>query len=283
MFNFRFFLSAFLTVASFGVAIDKHEDLEMDMDHAKKAHGFGQLADSYEKGRKTPPKEAYELITKYVKSGESVLDIGCGTGLSTLPLIEKFASVKGCDWDEKMLKYAKARAPNHFDQASVYHLPYKDQKFGLVTSFASFHWFCDDAAVQEIARVLKPNGYLMVDGKIEKSPKNEGVFGDAEKLIDELVAEKITDPKENYKPIEVLVRNGFEIVEIKEGSRKQEYTVAEAVQYMKSRSIWNDVIKAKKEKVVEERLKALFESTKNSDGKISKISKSCQLIARKVS
>lgn len=250
---------------------------EIKVDNSEKARGFGVLAEHYENGRQTPANEAYEFLMKYVASDASVLDVGCGTGLSTYPLIARFATVKGCDWDEKMLQYARAKAPGVFDQGSIYQLPYNAGQFDLVTAFSAFHWFCDDAAVQEISKVLKPRGIFFVYGKVENSSLD---FGPVNAIIEETAGVKIVNARENYLPIETLVRNGFEIVEVNEIVVTEEYPIEQAIQRMKSRSIWHYVIKANKEEQTEEKLREYFEA-KSENGTVQRITKIAQIVARK--
>lgn len=253
------------------------------IEKSEKAKGFGGLVEHYEKGRKGPSKEVFELITKYVKRDEPVLDVGCGTGRGTLPLMEKFDNVRGSDWDEKMLQHAESKAPGHFDHASAYDLPYQNGQFGLVTAFAAYHWFCDDAATQEISRVLKPRGYMIVCGKDGANSNAAGILNEAEASLADLLANvEVTDPRENYEPIETLKRNGFEIVAVEKISATQEYTIDEAVQYLQSRSAWNYIIKANKEEIAEKKLREFFENVKDNDGKIRIPSSSTVIIARKL-
>lgn len=263
------------------ISIVNGENIEIK--HTEKAHCFGDLAAHYEKGRTKSSNESFELAAKYVNRDEAVLDVGCGTGISTIPLMEKFDNVRGCDWDEKMLKYAQEKAPGHFDQASVYSLPYPQNQFGLVTAFASYHWFCDDAATQQISRILKPGGYFLVCSLRGKSGMG-GVVGEADQIIEEVlkgVGIKPTAPRENYEPLGTLKRNGFEIVETKEVFKTTTYTIDEALEYMQSRSLWAYVVKAHKEQETLEKLKTFFESSKDKEGKIAKTAVTTLIMARK--
>lgn len=256
---------------------------QLKIENSEKAQCFGSLVEHYEKGRKGYSEEVFAAASKYVEQEESVLDIGCGTGISTLPLINRFANVRGCDWDERMLQKAELKAPGHFDQASVYNLPYKQGQFGLVTCFASFQFFCDDTAMKEISRVLKPSGYMMVIGKMGNTDNSKNDFGDTTKIIMETLSDiEITFPMENYHPQEVLKRNGFEIVEYKELLVPKTYTIEEAIEFVKSRSFWLYVIQEKKEEVVVQKLKTYFESIMDKEGVIHQNRTQNYIIARKL-
>ncbi|MFH1399642.1 MAG: class I SAM-dependent methyltransferase [Candidatus Woesearchaeota archaeon] len=50
------------------------------------------------------------FFDKYFKKGKSVLDIGCGTGRTTIPLVKKGYKVTGLDLVPEMIKNAKVIA-----------------------------------------------------------------------------------------------------------------------------------------------------------------------------
>jgi ubiquinone/menaquinone biosynthesis C-methylase UbiE len=104
-----------------------------------------------------------------------LLDIGCGTGtfdamLAASPLP---ARIVGLDYAEAMCRVAsdKAHAANVADRlryvnADSQHLPFADGSFDVVTCSNSFHHYPDQqACVQQMRRVLKPGGRLiLIDG-----------------------------------------------------------------------------------------------------------------------
>lgn len=53
--------------------------------------------------------KAYERLTSYIRKGDKVLDIGCGTGALTLRAAQKDARVKGIDINPQMLEIAQKR------------------------------------------------------------------------------------------------------------------------------------------------------------------------------
>jgi len=92
-----------------------------------------------------------------------ILDAGCGTG-GNLRHLEALGRAVGVD----LAPEAMARWPTRgvrATRASLLALPFPDQTFDLVTSFdVIYHaWVPDDAAaVKEMARVLRPGGFLLV-------------------------------------------------------------------------------------------------------------------------
>ena len=106
--------------------------------------------------------------------GESVLDVGCGTGAVTLAAKAKVAAIEahGIDASPEMIevakeKAAKAGAEIDFQVALIEAIPFPDASFDLVTSSLMLHHLPDDLkrkGFAEIRRVLKPGGrFLAVD------------------------------------------------------------------------------------------------------------------------
>ncbi len=104
--------------------------------------------------------------------GESVLDVGCGTG--TLAIVAKqrvgaAGKVSGIDASPAMISRARqkaltASADVDLRVAAAEALPWPDAEFDVVLSTAMLHHLPDDArgrCLHEIRRVLKPKGRLL--------------------------------------------------------------------------------------------------------------------------
>lgn len=115
-----------------------------------------------------------DLGSEYIRDGDNVLDVGCGLGYA----LRKYASARsitahGIDYAQNMIEVARERlaedAPQleiDFRQASVTELPYSDNEMDVVTShrclMALLDWDLQKRALQELHRVLKPGGYLVL-------------------------------------------------------------------------------------------------------------------------
>ncbi len=252
---------------------------ERQLTHSEIGTSFGERANHYEDGRPPNSDETFAIARKYVLKQEPVLDIGCGTGLSTVPLIKLFENVRGCDKDKRMLEKAEQKAPGHFDFADVYKLPYKDGAFGLVTAFNAYHWFCDDDATKQISRVLKPGGFFLI---CKNGNGGEGALSKANRIIKEtLVNTEISEPGTNYKPDEVLTRNGFKIEEKITLDETETYTVDQALHRKQADSIWKYVTEAKQEKNMVEKLRTHFETLKDEKGFVYENRKRIVMLAKK--
>ncbi|MBI3611190.1 MAG: class I SAM-dependent methyltransferase [Nitrospirae bacterium] len=105
-----------------------------------------------------------------LRSGERVLDLGCGTGYPALLAAQAVGhqgSVLGLDLAEEMLAVARRKAKTlglknvTFQTGDVTALSFDSASFDAVISRFCLMFLPDvPKAVKEIARVLKPGGYL---------------------------------------------------------------------------------------------------------------------------
>ena len=94
-----------------------------------------------------------------------ILDCGCGTG-HNLQMLRRYGRAYGIDLTWAGLQYARRRGEKKVARATVGALPMPDARFDLVTSFDVLYGLPDDverAAIAEMARVLKPGGWAIVN------------------------------------------------------------------------------------------------------------------------
>jgi ubiquinone/menaquinone biosynthesis C-methylase UbiE len=107
-----------------------------------------------------------------LQPGESVLDVGCGTGTLAIAATRHVGPtglVHGIDASPEMLargrkKAEKAAAKVVFQNALAEVLPFPDAQFDVVTTTVMLHHLpkkTRQACVQEIRRVLKPGGRVL--------------------------------------------------------------------------------------------------------------------------
>jgi predicted TPR repeat methyltransferase len=104
----------------------------------------------------------FGMSFEYVNRHESLLDIGIGTGLASLPFARVGLDVFGCDGSTEMLKVCESKAfakeLKIFDLKNT-PLPYSDGSFHHVICCGVLHFFGDlQAIVSEILRTIKPGG-----------------------------------------------------------------------------------------------------------------------------
>lgn len=95
--------------------------------------------------------------------GESILDIGCGAGNSTVPLLDMGLSVTGIDPSPYMLDLSANQLGQHVDLYRGYaeDLPFDDNSFNHALFFLSLEFVSDPAkAIAEACRVAKDKVFL---------------------------------------------------------------------------------------------------------------------------
>ena len=113
-----------------------------------------------------------------VDAGQSVLDIGSGTGDIAIQLKERGAKVTGIDFSKEMVAVAKARYPEiEFLEADVEKLPFPDKSFDrAVANYTAHHFAEPKKAFSEIRRVLKPGGALTIVHPVQTEQPSWGSF-----------------------------------------------------------------------------------------------------------
>ncbi|KKK55318.1 hypothetical protein LCGC14_3075760 [marine sediment metagenome] len=94
----------------------------------------------------------------------NALDVGCGSGLSTLALKELAEQVAGIDNSQEMIAVAETVQD---DSIAYYHspaenLPFDNELFDLITVCGALNWIDRTRFFPEAIRVLKEQGWLIV-------------------------------------------------------------------------------------------------------------------------
>ncbi len=122
-------------------------------------------AERYTKGRPYFHPQVIRRIKAYLSLTEPVpraIDVGCGTGLSTVALKEIAHHVVGVDGSDMMIALAPADPRIEYYVSPAENLPVQDNDFDLMTLCSAFHWMNRNEIFSEARRVLQPQGWLIV-------------------------------------------------------------------------------------------------------------------------
>lgn len=233
-----------------------------------KLSNFGPLVKNYEKARRSYPREVFDYLKNNLPKQPLILDLGCGTGISTRQL-SNLGKVIGCDPDPVMLKVARKSKPKNVNYVlgSANRIPFKAGTFDAVSAFASFHWFDNKKSIAEIKRVLKTGGKIFVVNKIGLASWGKGYRQAIVKAIGREVAQ--FRGGDSYAPGKFLKDSGFKKVRVQSWKKSELYTVKESLEYVQSLSIWNSVPKILRPKALVG-LQNYFEKLKKAKGKIER-------------
>jgi SAM-dependent methyltransferase len=134
------------------------------MVHAR-ARSFDAAAAAYEAGRPDWPPEAVDIATRRLglERDAAVLDLAAGTGKLTRRLAGRFATVTAIEPLDGMRAVLEDRIPFVRTLAGTAEaIPLPDGSVDAVFVAEAIHWFDPQAAVAEIARVLRPGGGVAV-------------------------------------------------------------------------------------------------------------------------
>jgi len=220
---------------------------------------FGENGKKYDSIRQKYPQECIDYIYELSK-GRKILDIGCGTGISSRQLESKGFRVVGIDGDDKMLQVSKEYDDSiDYIQASAEELPFEDGSYDNVSAFGSFHWFCNAIAVNEIKRVLKDNGIFFVINKWDRGK----YYQILKNVLKRFNCEKSESVKNDYTPFEILQENNFRNVSSGSFISFEEYSIDEIASLAQTSALWKFVDSDIRPNVIEELTKEYSKELNN--------------------
>jgi len=184
------------------------------------AHAKRQLQD-YSKTQTSFAEETNSIIP----SGSHILELGCGEGNDSIYLAQQGHAVIATDFSDVVIAGDQQSLTHPKLQFSVQDisqpLNYSTNSFDVVYARLSLHYFTSEQTEKifsEIARVLKPNGYLCFMCK----SVNDRLYGQGKKIEDNMYelaghvrhffSEKLTR--------ELLAKNGFTVISLEHGKDK---------------------------------------------------------------
>ena len=117
----------------------------------------------YDRFRPRYPDQLFDdlLVLDGLGDGPGIVEIGTGTGIATLPLVERGCRVVGTEPSTRMASVAEAKLAG---RATVVVGTFEDAELDcgadVVVAFNSWHWVDPAKAVARLAAVLRPAGWV---------------------------------------------------------------------------------------------------------------------------
>ncbi len=148
---------------------------------------FGLNPEGYGDARPPYPAAIYQFLLEHraITPGTATLEIGAGNGFATRRLIELGANpITVIEPDERFAPSLRALAADTTSEMRLLQYAFEDaplvlHSFDLVAAATSFHWLDQLTAIDRIADVLKPGGYVALWWNVFGDPDREDAFHDA--------------------------------------------------------------------------------------------------------
>lgn len=115
---------------------------------------------------------ALRKITKDLKGGANILDVGCGSGFSIEKILSDNFNVYGIDTTDEVVAYARKMRPKYnFQVGYAEKLPFENSFFDAIFYLDVIEHLKDPLlSLKEAYRVLKPGGVIIILVVKERHP-----------------------------------------------------------------------------------------------------------------
>ncbi|MBU5348554.1 class I SAM-dependent methyltransferase [Paenibacillus lautus] len=155
------------------------KDFVPEGNRASNVDRFTGFEDTYDQHRPEAPQEVVALLTGYLERKPSlVVDLGCGTGLSSFAWKDAADQIIGVEPNDDMRGKAMAKLQSLQEEADGSHgvqladirfvsgysnqLALPDHSADIITCSQSFHWMDPASTLKEVSRVLREEGIFAV-------------------------------------------------------------------------------------------------------------------------
>ena len=188
-----------------------------------KAFDWGRTSKDYAKYRDIYPEIFYKKIVDrgLCIEGQSVLDLGTGTGVVPRNMYKYGARWTGTDISPEQIEQAKRLADEagmkiDFLAVPTEKLDFPKESFDVITACQCFWYFDHERVMPKLAELLKPNGKLVIL-YMAWLPFEDKIAGESEKLVLKY-SPKWSGAGQTRRPnwVPDVAYNNFEMVEHEE-------------------------------------------------------------------
>lgn len=174
------------------------------------ASRFSNRVDDYVKYRPHYPPEMISSLEQkaLLKPGMRVADIGSGTGISSIPFLEKGYAVTGVEPNLEMRRKSEELLQHYLLFSAVNgtaeHTTLTSHSANLIIAGQSFHWFNRNETRAEFERIIQPGGAVVLvwNERLMNSP--------FEQAYDQLIIQHGKQYKEiNHRNIDIAAIEQF--------------------------------------------------------------------------
>lgn len=141
-------------------------------------------------------QSVYDITSKLDIDNKNILEIGVGTGNLASKFLKDNCNIVGIDQSREMLLVAKEKYPNLKVRLGEFlKIPYDNKYFDFIVSTYAFHHLNKkekSVAIEEMIRVLKDNGNIIIGDLMFRDKNNEN------NILKSLSKEQIYEVKDEY-------------------------------------------------------------------------------------
>jgi SAM-dependent methyltransferase len=127
---------------------------------------FDPVAELYDRARPGYPPELFDDLLRLagLVPGARVLEIGCGTGQATVPLLDRGLDVTCVELGESLAAVARRKLGDRAEVVVADFDRWQPERAGFdaVAAFTAFHWLDPETRFDRAAAVLGPGGSLAI-------------------------------------------------------------------------------------------------------------------------
>jgi SAM-dependent methyltransferase len=128
---------------------------------------FDSVADRYQEARPAYPVALFDTLQRAtgISAGDQLLEIGCGTGIATLPLAERGFHLTCIELGPELAAAARRNLAG-FPEVNVVTAAFEDwrpadrQRFDLVFAATAWHWVDPTVGYPRVWELLRPGGHF---------------------------------------------------------------------------------------------------------------------------